>query len=169
MSEIVPNKCQQTSTRRQFLNRFWALFGIVAAAELGWLGLSFLDSRRKRNQSLQAENVVSAGSIDQFMPETVTAISSGQFYLVRLADGGFLALSRICTHLGCSVPWDEEKERFVCPCHGSTFSLTGEVLSAPAPRPLDFFPVRLENGIVKVDIGAVQKRERFEPSQVVRL
>jgi cytochrome b6-f complex iron-sulfur subunit len=169
MSETVPDKCTQTSTRRQFLNRIWALFGIVAVAEFGWLGLSFLDSGRKRNRSAQVNNFITAGPIEQFTPDTVTAIPSGQFYLSRLADGGFLALSRICTHLGCSVPWDEEKGRFVCPCHGSTFSLTGELLTAPAPRPLDFFPVRIENGIVKVDIATAQKRERFEPSQVVRL
>jgi cytochrome b6-f complex iron-sulfur subunit len=80
-----------------------------------------------------------------------------------------LALSRICTHLGCSVPWDEEKKKFVCPCHGSTFNMTGEVLTAPAPRPLDTYPVRIENGIVKVDISEPQKRQRFDPSQVTKL
>ena len=85
----------------------------------------------------------------------------GQFYLARLADGGFLALSRRCTHLGCSIPWDEEKRRFVCPCHGSIFNLAGEVLTGPAPRPLDTFPVRIENGIVKVDVTMAQKRDRF--------
>jgi cytochrome b6-f complex iron-sulfur subunit len=47
--------------------------------------------------------------------------------------------------------------------------MSGEVLTAPAPRPLDTYPVRIENGIVKVDISAAQKRERFEPSQATRL
>ena len=103
------------------------------------------------------------------MPETVTAIPSGQFYLACLADGSLLALSRICTHLGCSVPWDEEKNQFVCPCHGSTFNLTGDVLTAPAPRPLDTYPVRIENGIVKVDISVPQIRDHFEPGQATRL
>ena len=66
--------------------------------------------------------------------------------------GGFLALARRCTHLGCTVPWVEDEDRFVCPCHASAFDITGDVLSPPAPRPLDIFAVRIENDIVKVDI-----------------
>ncbi|MCJ7600795.1 MAG: Rieske (2Fe-2S) protein [Desulfobulbaceae bacterium] len=157
------------NNRRTFLNRIWAIFAFVAAAEFGWLGLSFMNSRKKRNRPVKTESIITAGPIERFAPETVTAIPSGQFYLACLTDGSFLALSRTCTHLGCSIPWDEEKNKFVCPCHGSTFSLTGEVLTAPAPRPLDIYPVRIENGIVKVDISSPQKRERFDPSQATRL
>ena len=89
-------------------------------------------------------------------------------YLVRLADGGFLALHRQCTHLGCSVPWDEASGRFVCPCHSSVFDVRGDVLAPPAPRPLDVFAVRIENGIVKVDVSAPIRRSGFDGSQVVR-
>jgi len=155
--------------RRRFLNRIWALFGIAAAAEFGWLGLSFMNSRSERNRPGRAASIMTAGAVESFAPATVTAIPLGQFYLACLADGSFLALSRTCTHLGCSVPWDAEKNQFVCPCHGSTFSMSGEVLTAPAPRPLDIYPVRIENGIVKVDISTVQKRDHFEPSQATRL
>lgn len=155
--------------RRSFLNRLWALCGILATVEFGWLGLSFMYSRKEQNNPVKAESVITAGAVETFIPGTVTAIPSGQFYLACLADGGLLAMSRTCTHLGCSVPWDEEKNKFICPCHGSTFDLTGEVLSAPAPRPLDTFPVRIENGIVKVDISSAQKRESFDPTQAIRL
>ena len=163
------NTTNQEPNRRQFLNRVWAFFGIVAFAEFGWLGLSFLNSRKERNRPVKTENIVTAGSVEQFTPATVTAVPLGQFYLACLADGSFLALSRTCTHLGCSVPWDEEKNQFVCPCHGSTFNLTGEVLTAPAPRPLDTYPVRIENGIVKVDVSTPLKREQFAPEQATRI
>lgn len=156
-------------TRRGLLNWFWTVCGIIATAEVGWLGLSFMKSRKKRNYPILKEAIVTAGSIEDFAPGTVTAITSGQFYIACMDDGGILALSRTCTHLGCSVPWYQEKNKFTCPCHGSTFSLTGEVLTAPAPRPLDIYPVRLENGIVKVDISSPQKRERFDSTQVARL
>jgi cytochrome b6-f complex iron-sulfur subunit len=156
-------------SRRQFLNRFWAFFGLAALAEFGWLGVSFLNSRRERNKPAKAESLVIAGPVEQFPPATVTAIPQGQFYLACLADGSFLALSRTCTHLGCSVPWDAEKNRFVCPCHGSTFSMTGEVLTSPAPRPLDIYPVRIENGIVKVDVAAPLRRDHFEQGQATRI
>jgi cytochrome b6-f complex iron-sulfur subunit len=42
------------------------------------------------------------------------------------------------------------------------------VLSPPAPRPLDLYPVRIENGVVKIDIGRRVRRTAFDPSQVVR-
>jgi cytochrome b6-f complex iron-sulfur subunit len=169
MVENHNNEMTSKPNRRQFLNRLWAFFGIVAAAEFAWLGLSFMNSRKERNRPAKAESIVAAGSVEQFTPATVTAVPIGQFYLACLGDGSFLALSRTCTHLGCSVPWDEEKNQFVCPCHGSTFTLTGEVLTAPAPRPLDFYPVRIENGIVKVDTSSPQKRERFETTQAARI
>jgi cytochrome b6-f complex iron-sulfur subunit len=169
MAEETPKPSLTSPDRRRFLNRIWAFFGIAAVAEFGWLGLSFMNSRKERNRPTKTESIVTAGSVEKFPPATVTAIPLGQFYLACLADGSFLALSRTCTHLGCSVPWDREKNKFVCPCHGSTFSMSGEVLTAPAPRPLDTYPVRIENGIVKVDISAAQKRERFEPSQATRL
>jgi nitrite reductase/ring-hydroxylating ferredoxin subunit len=156
-------------TRRKFFNRLWALFGLAAIAEFIWLGLSFLNSRKERNQPAKKTSIITAGPMENFRRETVTAIPSGRFYLACLSDGSFLALSRTCTHLGCAVPWDAETHKFVCPCHGSTFSLTGEVLTSPAPRPLDTYPVRLENGIVKVDISSPRKRERFDPSQATRI
>jgi cytochrome b6-f complex iron-sulfur subunit len=169
MVEKDNNEITVNPDRRQFLNRIWAFCGVVAAAEFGWLGLSFMNSRKERNRPVKTESVVTAGAIEQFAPATVTAVPLGQFYLACLGDGSFLALSRTCTHLGCSVPWDEEKNQFVCPCHGSTFSLTGEVLTAPAPRPLDTYPVRIENGIVKVDTSSPQKRESFDPAQATRI
>jgi cytochrome b6-f complex iron-sulfur subunit len=155
--------------RRKFLNRFWAFFGVAAAAQFGWLGVSFMNSRRARHKPAQLDRIITAGPLERFTPETVTAIPSGRFYLACLADGGLLALSRTCTHLGCSVPWDEDRNKFICPCHGSTFNLAGEVISPPAPRPLDIFPVRIENGIVKVNIAMPRRRERFDPSQAARL
>lgn len=152
--------------RRRFLNRLWAFFAFLAAAEYGWLGFSFMNARAGRGRtSSSAESIVTAGPLAQFAPGTVTAIPNGRFYLARLVDGTFLALSRTCTHLGCSVLWNEEKGRFVCPCHGSAFELNGTVITPPAPRPLDTFPVRIENGIIKVDVSSSRRRERFDPSQ----
>lgn len=110
--------------------------------------------------------VVVAGPLERFDRGSVTAFPKGKFYLARLEDGGFLALSRRCTHLGCTVPWDTDSNLFVCPCHASAFDITGEVLSPPAPRPLDLHPVRIENGIVKVNTAERIKRSAFATAQV---
>jgi len=169
MNQSKEQNRPQNMSRRTFLNRLWAVLGTLAVIEFGWLGVSTLRSRRKRKQDDKTDSIIVVGSMDNFTPDTVTAIPQGQFYLACLQDGSFLAMSRTCTHLGCSVPWDEEQHKFICPCHGSTFSLTGEVLSAPAPRPLDTFPVRIENRIIKVNISQPLKRDRFEPAQATRL
>jgi len=155
--------------RRRFFGWLWAMIGLAAVAEFCWVGVSFLLARKARSAKAAGARIVTAGAVDAFSPDTVTAIPSGQFFLARLPDGGFLALSRTCTHLGCSIHWDAEKSRFQCPCHGSSFNLAGEVVSAPAPRPLDCYPVRIENGLVKVDVAAPRRRDRFEPDQAARI
>ena len=105
--------------------------------------------------------------MESFARGSVTAFPRGRFYLARLEDGGFLALSRGCTHLGCTVPWLSEENRFVCPCHSSEFDIMGEVLSPPAPRALDIFEISIENNIVKVNTGKRMKRSVFETGQAV--
>ena len=124
---------------------------------------------RRSRLDPDADDVLVAGPAERFEPGSVTAFPQGKFYLVRLEDGGFLALHRECTHLGCTVPWVEDERRFVCPCHASSFDLTGDVLSPPAPRPLDILRVRIENGIVKVVTGRPLRRNSFAPDQVAHI
>jgi cytochrome b6-f complex iron-sulfur subunit len=60
-------------------------------------------------------------------------------YLIVNDDGGDLepyALSAVCTHLGCVVPWNKAQNKFMCSCHGSQYSKTGAVIRGPAPLPL---------------------------------
>ena len=152
--------------RRAFLRLAWVGLGLAAVGEAAWIVASFLKPRPK--PVTNAGSLVVAGPMEKFAPGSVTAFPAGKFYLVRLADGGFLALHRQCTHLGCSVPWDEAAGRFACPCHASLFDLRGDVLAPPAPRPRDLFAVRIENGIVKVDVSAPIRRSAYDASQVTR-
>ena len=153
--------------RRSFLRRIWQLLGFVILAETVWLAVSFLKPRREQAGGKEEARELVAGRVDDFAPRSVTAFPRGRFYLARLADGGFLALSRTCTHLGCTVPWVEEERKFVCPCHASSFDIRGEVVSPPAPRALDTYAVRIEGDVVKVDIGEAVPRKWFEAGQVV--
>jgi len=153
-------------SRRRFLTWLWTGLGVAALAEFAWIGTSFLRPRRRRGAG--ESGPVVCGRVEDFAPGSVTAFPAGKFHLVRLDDGGFLALHRACTHLGCTVPWSEAERRFVCPCHASTFDITGQVSGPPAPRPLDLLPLRIENGIVKVVTGSPIRRTAFRPDQVVR-
>jgi cytochrome b6-f complex iron-sulfur subunit len=156
------------ATRRDLFRRVWRLLGWVAVAECAAMAGVYLWPRAPQPREGSHGGVVTAGPVGNFEPGQVTAFAKGQFYLVRLADGGFLALSRKCTHLGCTVPWNEKDGRFACPCHASAFDRTGAVLSPPAPRPLDLYAIRVEKGVLKVDTSTAIVRTRFEPSQVVR-
>ncbi len=157
-----------TPQRRSFLGWLWGLLGVLACMELGWITSSILKSRgKKRKDSITT--YIDAGMTADFTPGSIKAVPEGQFYIACLDDGNYLALSRTCTHLGCSVPWNENERKFICPCHGSSFDLTGSVLTPPAMRPLDYFPTRIENGLIRVDITKPIRREAFSSSQTTRV
>ena len=103
--------------------------------------------------------------------------SSGKFYIVKVAneenkeaengivpsndgksgveasDGYVMAIYQVCTHLGCLIPFQTAQNRFICPCHGSTFERNSHYVIGPAPRNLDQFPITIENGVMVVDTG----------------
>jgi len=83
----------------------------------------------------------------------------GRKLFVQRDAGGFLSLSAICTHLGCIVAWNADYQMFLCPCHGGKYDALGRNVEGPPPRPLDAFPLRLnDNGLLVVDKGMVIKR-----------
>jgi len=57
---------------------------------------------------------------------------------------GYMALSRVCTHLGCLVEFDKSSNRFICPCHAGTFNIEGNVISGPPPKPLEKLPLNVQ-------------------------
>jgi len=63
---------------------------------------------------------------------------------------GIVAFTPKCPHLGCNVHWSSKEQAFLCPCHGSRFSLDGRVIGGPAPRGLDTLPVRARDGEIEV-------------------
>jgi len=46
------------------------------------------------------------------------------------------AINAVCTHLGCVVPWNRAQLKYICPCHGSQYAATGQVVRGPAPLSL---------------------------------
>lgn len=150
--------------RRDVLRTLWAGLGGLVALELGMVTLAYMQPRLAEGEF---GSQITVGVVDDFPAGSVTHVPNGRFYLVRLADGGFLALYQRCTHLGCNVPWDQSAQRFVCPCHSSQFTMDGELENPPAPRPLDLFPVAIEAGSVIVDTRQPIERQNFDPSQVV--
>jgi len=148
--------------RREFLHWAWAASLVGLFGQAGGALFSFLKPRTEPG-AFGAK--VTAGLVDEFEPGTVSHIQNGRFYISRLEDGSFLALWHRCTHLGCTVPWREDEGQFHCPCHSSIFNVTGEVISGPAPRPMDLFPIKVEEGQLLVDTGHPIQRNHYDPSQ----
>ncbi len=146
------------------MNIVWGAAGAAAVVELSLVGLRFLSPRSVDGEFGGTFNL---GDFTQYPLGSVTPVEPGRFYLVRLEDGGFLAVYRRCTHLGCAVPFDQASRQFVCPCHGSKFTRDGDVLNQPAPRPLDLFELTLtENGEIVVDTRTPIERDAVSPAQI---
>jgi Rieske Fe-S protein len=69
-------------------------------------------------------------------------------YIYAKSSSEVMVFSNICTHQGCEVPFNQSSQTFVCPCHGSTFSLSGEVVKGPAQTRLPLFQNKVVGGMV---------------------
>ena len=160
----MTEKNETKVTRRDFLKTALGVGGALAALEMGGMALAYMQPRLAEGEF---GGLMQVGAVDDFPPGSVTHIPAGRFYLSRLQDGGFLAIYQRCTHLGCTVPWDPAANMFICPCHNSQFEADGDVLNPPAPRPLDVFPVMIEDGQVIVDTGSPVNRQDTSATQPV--
>ncbi len=134
-------------TRRRFCQATGASACALAAGGTGILSIDFLRPRvlfePPTGFSLGPPEAVDAGA--------VIAEERHRVFVIRLKDG-FRALSSVCTHLGCITRYHPDENLIACPCHGSRFSLDGEVLSGPAPRPLHWLQMGVsEKGVITVD------------------
>jgi 3-phenylpropionate/trans-cinnamate dioxygenase ferredoxin component len=98
-----------------------------------------------------------AGPVDELPPGEMKLVEAESFGVGIYNCGGTLfAIEDRCSHDDgpvCLGAWDEEECTVVCPRHGAKFDLTsGRALSLPAYLPVRTFPVRVEEGIVKVDV-----------------
>jgi len=84
-------------------------------------------------------------------PEGVAYLADKRIFVIR--KGNLLkVMSAVCTHLGCSLQWAAERNRFECPCHGSLFDARGNVTVGPAQTPLPWYAVNLAaDGRLQVD------------------
>ena len=74
-------------------------------------------------------------------------------YVLTTDGRTYIAMSNICTHLGCRVRWIAEQDEFFCHCHNGQFDLNGNVIGGPPPRPLDRYDVKVENDQLYILVG----------------
>jgi menaquinol-cytochrome c reductase iron-sulfur subunit len=78
------------------------------------------------------------------------ATSEKAVYVTKDGQGGLRVLTSVCPHLGCTVPWNKEKNQFVCPCHGATFAADGTRVSGPSLRGMDMLETSVQDGQLRV-------------------
>jgi cytochrome b6-f complex iron-sulfur subunit len=138
----------ENSKRRAFLKNF-AIIGTLFVA----IGMFFRNlweyiyppkEKKKYHKYLVAK-------IDSVPVGKAKEIKLGKtpVFVVHLPDG-YRVFSGICTHLGCIVRWEEEKQRFFCPCHKGIYDKTGKVIGGPPPRPLDQYKVEVDKNLVYI-------------------
>jgi menaquinol-cytochrome c reductase iron-sulfur subunit len=150
----------QAVNRRQFLGAVTWAIGALLGAGLGIPAVAYLVGPALRRQETQewialgSSSKVELGTPTLFKAtvERTTGwiVEENELSVYVLTDNGrdFLAMSNICTHLGCRIRWIAEQGQFFCPCHNGIFAKDGTVLGGPPPRPLDRFPVKLENDTI---------------------
>jgi cytochrome b6-f complex iron-sulfur subunit len=77
---------------------------------------------------------------------------SNPIIVTRLDASTVIAVDSKCTHLGCTVGWNQGNQDFECPCHGSTFAIDGRVKVGPATTPLKSYAVTVNADSVVVTI-----------------
>lgn len=155
------------SNNRQHLNRreffsYLSVAWIAFAAAVGGLG-SFLFRYLYPNVVFEPAMDFVAGYPDQY-DEGIDERWKNVFGVwIYKNEGKFVALSNICTHLGCIPTWLPAELKFKCPCHGSGYYPNGINFEGPAPRPLERYKVSLNGeGKVIVDKTKVFRYEKGE-------
>lgn len=143
--------------RRGFLGfATWAIGGLLSAA-MGVPAIAYIVGPALRDSKTQ--NWIPVGSTSKVEIGTPTLfkmkverkagwiVSEEEIAAFVLTENGrdFIAMSNICTHLGCRVRWIAERQQFLSPCHNGIFDKNGNVVSGPPPRPLDRYQTKVEN------------------------
>jgi menaquinol-cytochrome c reductase iron-sulfur subunit len=154
---MIDNPClaQPAASRRGFLKRMVGVLSALVTATMvvplvgGIIGSSF---RLKRPRWADAGEIRSLPLGEptrmKFPYETEDAFAREtlihEVWVIKHSPSELTVFSPICPHLGCHYDWHRNKQEFICPCHGSIYSIRGKVLGGPAPRPLDTLPWKLE-------------------------
>ena len=76
---------------------------------------------------------------------------AGVFLVARTSANSFTAVDATCTHEGCRVT-DTDGDQYVCPCHGSRYTRSGQVVHGPAMASLRRYTTRFTDGVVTIAV-----------------
>ena len=138
MNDLNNNKTQ----RRKVLAVMLGLVGAGLSGISAWSVFRYLSpggGEKDAGKVRVEKSQVSVGGAHLFSFNGRPAV------LLQKKPGEFVAMSAVCTHLGCIVKWVEKDQELLCPCHGGRFSTEGIVLGGPPPAALELYPVSLQD------------------------
>jgi Rieske Fe-S protein len=99
-----------------------------------------------------SEGPVMVGKLDDFPRDAakLVTVNDRPVLVIRSGDGQVRAFSALCTHLQCVVSYSSERNQIECPCHRGVYSIGGQNLEGPPPRPLTELAVTVSEGAVIV-------------------
>ena len=102
-------------------------------------------------EEIQPHQIYAAGDLADLAEGTIKPLPRYKLIIFR-DNEGIYAISSECTHLGCTLSFNKDGQKFQCPCHGSSFSKDGAVQRGPADEGLPWFSVEVDaQGKIKVD------------------
>lgn len=143
---------QEPHTRRAFLAAAGAA-GLAYTAALAYPIYRYLASPAEMAMSATAVTEVTLKDAHKLPAGSVLMFKFGPApaMLIHHEDGRWVALTAVCTHLGCTVQYEPYLDRIHCACHGGVYNAyTGANVSGPPPKPLKLFKVAVNDTGVEV-------------------
>ncbi len=131
--------------RRSFLGILFSALGISAVGTTGYPLLRYLaphSGAEKTNK--HTFNKSDIGDVKEILFRQTPSI------IINRPGKGYIALSRVCTHLGCLLEYDSATKTLVCPCHAGSFDLEGRVIAGPPPKQLIKFPLDIQGDNITI-------------------
>jgi len=142
----------ETATRRAFLVAAGAA-GLAYTAALAYPIYRYLASPEEMALSATAVTEVTLKDAQKLAKGSVLMFKFGSApaMLIHHEDGKWVAMTAVCTHLGCTVQYEPQANRIHCACHGGVYNPeTGANVSGPPPKPLKLFKVTVGDAGVDV-------------------
>jgi len=150
--EISPNIVADSegTTRRAFLAAA-GVAGLAYTVAMAYPIYRYLNTPLETAANAAAVTQVTLKDAQKLPLGTVLMFKFGSSpaMLIHHQDGRWISMTAVCTHLGCTVSYEADKDRIHCSCHGGVYNAyTGVNVSGPPPRPLKLFRVTVnETGV----------------------
>lgn len=139
--------------RRTFVRVALGSVGLCYAAAIGYPVYRYLASPVEKSAALAAITEVTLKDAEKLPAGSVLMFKFGPrpSMLIHHQDGQWAAFDAVCTHLGCTVQFQPERDIIHCACHGGEYNpYTGKNVSGPPPRPLTKYVVKVAGADVVV-------------------